>query len=48
MVIVTQNSKTGVLVLYKNCKENVKQKILLTLFFQVNAKILTLFQHQIP
>jgi len=35
-------------VLYTNCKENVKQKILLTSFFQVNGKILTLFQHQMP
>jgi len=31
-----------------NCKENVNQKILLTSFFQVNGKILTLFQHQMP
>jgi len=33
MVIVPENTKTGVMVLYKNCKENVKQKIQFTLFF---------------
>jgi hypothetical protein len=33
MVIVTQNTKKGMLVLYKNCKENLKQKILLNFIF---------------